>query len=198
MLGSPSKLDCLMLTPPTRLVKRSPKCLGFFLSVFSFTLLLEFFITFQYLSNYMIGVNIFFVVVCLISLSIAVSKNPGHIKRQNVSFMHLLEVCESTQLCADCFTVRTSRSRHCSICNHCVERFDHHCPWINNCVGLRNHRAFYVFIVFMALTLVATFLQGFWVVGITLSHHGYPDLTNYGYYSFWSTPEVAIYLGVVL
>lgn len=50
-------------------------------------------------------------------------------------------------LCPECQVIRTARSRHCAICNQCVERFDHHCPWINNCVGINNHNAFLMFLI---------------------------------------------------
>ena len=71
---------------------------------------------------------------------------------------------ENSQLCPDCETVRTSRSRHCAICNRCIERFDHHCPWINNCVGIDNHVYFYFFLFSTLATLAIAFYQGFRVL----------------------------------
>lgn len=62
-------------------------------------------------------------------------------------------------LCPDCEVIRTDRSRHCSICNKCVERFDHHCPWINNCVGINNHGYFMGFLLSMLILLVTTFFS---------------------------------------
>ena len=96
MLGPPSIFDCLMLTPPTRLVKKNPKTLMVFLSIFAFTLLLEFFVTFRYLTWKQIGPNIGLVVLCLTALFFSVCTDAGRIKRQTVSFMHLLEVVEPT------------------------------------------------------------------------------------------------------
>ena len=57
-------------------------------------------------------------------------------------------------MCPDCEVLRTERSKHCAICNRCVERYDHHCPWINNCVGINNHTPFLVFIVTLIMILM--------------------------------------------
>ncbi len=39
------------------------------------------------------------------------------------------------------------RTSHCHVCG-CVLRLDHHCVWINQCVGVRNHRAFFLFVIY--------------------------------------------------
>lgn len=86
-------------------------------------------------------------------------KDPGYLKKDpDIDFSKLIERFDPNHLCPECEVIRTERSRHCNICNRCVERFDHHCPWINNCVGARNHGIFYFYIIFTITYLVGRFL----------------------------------------
>lgn len=48
----------------------------------------------------------------------------------------------------------SKKTKHCSICNKCITRFDHHCKWLNNCIGGRNYK---IFIVYLISAILSTF-----------------------------------------
>ncbi|KAF2763757.1 zf-DHHC-domain-containing protein, partial [Teratosphaeria nubilosa] len=50
--------------------------------------------------------------------------------------------------CKKCQCVKPDRVHHCSTCGNCVLKMDHHCPWLATCVGLRNYKAFLLFLLY--------------------------------------------------
>ena len=145
--------DCLMIRNTFKLQRKTPLTLlcYFLLMGVSFALLQA--SSYQllrvsqtsdwllYTSQVLFGAAVFFCVVVWLS-------NPGFIKKDmELNFVKLLETMEASSLCPDCEVIRTPRCRHCSLCNACVDRYDHHCPWVNNCIGKGNFAYFYTFIV---------------------------------------------------
>lgn len=61
-----------------------------------------------------------------------------------------------SRLCTTCKIVRPLRAKHCSICDRCVEQFDHHCPLVSNCIGKKNKWDFFVFLLLEVLAMSIT------------------------------------------
>ena len=52
------------------------------------------------------------------------------------------------KFCFTCHIERPKKCSHCKICDDCVMEMDHHCFYISNCVGVRNHKNFFLFLLF--------------------------------------------------
>lgn len=83
--------------------------------------------------------------------------------------------------------IKTSspRTKHCSVCNKCVGKFDHHCKWLNHCIGSRNYVAFLMCVV---SAVVATLVIVAAVVGQIVLYYVQPDWLSF----YWCSNQMEL------
>ena len=42
--------------------------------------------------------------------------------------------------CQKCCSIKPERAHHCSVCQRCIRKMDHHCPWVSPWVSFVNQK----------------------------------------------------------
>ncbi|KAM5300970.1 palmitoyltransferase ZDHHC4 isoform 2-T2 [Glossophaga mutica] len=156
-------------------------------------------------------------IVNLVFFTLSSVTDPGTITKANESL--LLQVYEFDEVmfpknvrCSTCNLRKPARSKHCSVCDRCVHRFDHHCVWVNNCIGAWNARYFLIYLLTLtasaaAMAVVSTlFLVRVVVVSDLyletyvddLGHSQVIDIFLLVQYLFLTFPRIVFLLGFVM
>ncbi|CAL4938187.1 unnamed protein product [Urochloa decumbens] len=82
-------------------------------------------------------------------------------------------MCEEGMFfCSLCEAEVLKNSKHCRVCDKCVDGFDHHCRWLNNCIGKRNYKGFFVLMASAVILLVMQWLSGALVLILCIVKRG--------------------------
>nr|CAD1840981.1 unnamed protein product [Ananas comosus var. bracteatus] len=113
-------------------------------------------------------VSMILALIVIVTLVLAGTKDPGIIPRNEKPELEEVGTSVSRsrsrrisingvqiklKYCRICNIFRPPRSCHCTVCDNCVEKFDHHCPWIGLLFLIsgfsrqRNYRYYLMFVV---------------------------------------------------
>jgi len=75
-------------------------------------------------------------------------------KYENIYKSNNYNLDKLEQLCPVCKIIRPPKTKHCFICNKCINNWDHHCYWLNICINKETYNLFIFFLVILFITIV--------------------------------------------
>ena len=108
-------------------------------------------------SSIFIGIYILFLGLGGLSHFICMVTDPGAIPRNSVQIT-IEDGKVPSNYCVKCRCMKYDRTHHCSVCERCISKMDHHCPWVNNCVGAYNQKHFVLFLFYIQVSCLYSFI----------------------------------------
>ena len=93
----------------------------------------------------------------------------------NPKYKRLLtnEFLSSLPVCKRCGLPKPERCHHCSFCNKCHLRMDHHCPAVGVCISVKNTQSFIVMLRWAVVLIIINLLE------LVASYFYFPSLHAY-------------------
>ncbi|XP_068663661.1 probable protein S-acyltransferase 17 isoform X1 [Aristolochia californica] len=137
----------------------------FFISTSSFSYVPGYYVSEVHKFTSLVAVGVGVILFILTSFS-----DPGTVNNGNVSeYLSAYpydNIIFTEKECSTCKIPKPARSKHCSVCDRCIARFDHHCGWMNNCIGEKNTRYFMAFLLWhFCLCLYGAVILGLILAG---------------------------------
>ena len=76
------------------------------------------------------------------------------VKFEDIYKLYNYDLEKIDQLCPVCKIIKASNTKHCIICNKCIENWDHHCYWLNICINKETYNLFLSFIIILFLLII--------------------------------------------
>ena len=106
---------------------------------------------------------------CLLSFIYIITKSKNYYlfsyannkDKNDITFEDLFIQCnfdkiKIKKICSKCKIIKKFGTKHCIVCDSCVEDFDHHCYWINKCI---NSKIIPEFLIFLLITLLCLIIN---------------------------------------
>ncbi|GMM57349.1 palmitoyltransferase [Maudiozyma humilis] len=78
---------------------------------------------------------------------------PEYLTRKSLTIKH----DGRFRVCQTCKFWKPDRCHHCSTCERCILKMDHHCPWFADCIGFLNQKLFIQFLLYTTVYSVWVF-----------------------------------------
>jgi len=108
----------------------------------------------------LLGIGIVLLILFIASYACTALKCPGFpdrdLSKYSREFIEELVKSGSPRFCPRCKIVKSiwKKTVHCSLCDVCIEGYDHHCVWTSKCIGHGNILPFGIFNVSVLILII--------------------------------------------